>query len=355
MQTGVLSSENLAQVLRGIAQKRKQGILEVTNGEHVLQIMFVAGKIVEAFRSLDQALEEVITRIGAAGVLPADFSSIATNYAELFVQLEREGCVLDLDEYKVIIKQRILGELYTLNLPAGAFYSFKVQMVEIEDEFMPTISVGQLLLDLVSLKDDEQKFYETFPADHAVRLSDAIEGNGVEEGFVLHALKSHVLPAEIEAACMLSTFHFREVLLSLFTRGYISVRPVGEEDLTEESRSLDDIVAALEGGIDTEVEAFDLDSLELPEPTPSPGASEKQKDTEQVTVIGEHAQAQYRRVAQQEEAVEAVRISRLGVLNARLLQADWVPGVLVLLFLFFALFTPFLTWDSCLSAFSNFK
>lgn len=353
MQTGVLSSENLAQVLRGIAQKRKQGILEVTNGEQVLQIMFVAGKIVEAFQSLDQALQEIITKIGAAGVLPADFSSIATNYAELFVQLEHEGCVLDLDEYKVVIKQRILGELYNLNLPAGAFYSFKVQMVEIEDEFMPTISVGQLLLDLVSLKDDEQKFYETFPSDHAVRLTDDLEGNGIEEGFLLHALKSHVHPAEIEAACMLSTFHFREVLLSLFTRGFVTVRQVDEEDVAEESRSLDDIVAALEGGIDTEVESFDLDSIELLAPTPA--VPDRQVDIEQVTVIGEHVQAQNCRNPVQEEVVEAVRISRLGVLNARLLQADWVPGLLVLLFLFFALFTPFLSWDSCLSAFSNFK
>lgn len=339
MLSGVVSSENLAQVLRSISQKRKQGVLEITLGDKAIQLLFVAGKIVDAYQSPQIAVHEVLETLAAAGVLPDGFIYRGTNYQDLFSALELAGCALDQDEFKVVLSQRVLDVLYGLQLDSGAFYSFKVQMIEHEPELMPSISVGQLLLDFVALEDDEDRFLEAFPADFFVVLEDEVEALTIEEGFLLHALQNHHYVSELQSASMLSRFHFRECLFSLLNRGAIDVRPELDGRDHGDSRPLEDIVATLEGSLEHTIENAHFESAFDDLALKPEWEDSKAGVQEQSTGIVEEA---------------PLRVSILGILNARLLQASWVPGVLVLLFLVSAIFAPVLSWDSCVRAFSHF-
>jgi len=342
MHTGVISSENLSQVLQGISRKRQQGILEVTLPNKVVQIFFVQGKVVEVIGSDAFPVTEVLESLKLGGLVPHDVEENRSSYQDLFEWLNGDpiSACIDRETFANVIRHRVLDRLYCLDFGGGAYYNFKVQMVEVEKDFTPSISVGQLLLDLVSLEADRERFADIFDLDtvlskaefHDLALSD-------EEQAVADALGTSKSVGEVIAQSMLSTFHACDVLLGLYDRELISILQEDEQAGSNGGQvEVDDIVAALEHSLD---ESFGSNSGKEQFYIPESQIDRAEGDSSEST----------------NETPKVVRMSprmALGIWSVKLLQAEWVPGVAVLIFLAAALSAPFLWWQDVIEKFSRF-
>ena len=72
MQNGTLTFESLTTLLRGLSQKRRQGVLQINLGKKQLELSFSNGKIVEVRSSLKPILEEICQRLLKAHKISLD-------------------------------------------------------------------------------------------------------------------------------------------------------------------------------------------------------------------------------------------------------------------------------------------
>ncbi|RIL08469.1 MAG: hypothetical protein DCC75_08820, partial [Proteobacteria bacterium] len=149
MDTGALTQESLSGIFRAISQRRRQGVLEIEHPVAPTQIYFVQGKVAEVRRGGRSPVMEVCQAIIRAGLLAELPNDPLHSYEELLRHLAVSGSGVGGDRLRMIIKHRVLDGLYSINLDGGAYYNFKVLMVDCEREFAPMISIGQVLLDLV--------------------------------------------------------------------------------------------------------------------------------------------------------------------------------------------------------------
>ena len=232
METGVINEESLSNILRSISQRKKNGVLEINLAEQQISVLFAKGKVVEIVRAGLTPAEEVVQILKRAGWAPAQAQVPAANYGEAFgalksMQLPRGPISEDL--FRRVVKHRVLDQLYQLDMGAGAYYTFKVQMVESDKDFAPGISSGQILLDLVSLKQDAARFAEAFPAGVSVSCAEDAGGLSEEDEVVWNELAGGSLSVEqLSARAMLSRFHFQDVLLGMIERGAITTSQAGE-------------------------------------------------------------------------------------------------------------------------------
>ena len=68
MLTGIVNQESLPQLLQSIAQRRKQGDLEITLAEAVVKLSFIQGRIVEYSEGSSSPAVEVHALLKRAGV-----------------------------------------------------------------------------------------------------------------------------------------------------------------------------------------------------------------------------------------------------------------------------------------------
>jgi hypothetical protein len=333
MQSGVLSADNLPDVLRGISQRRRQGVLEIQGSEGITTIRFVQGRVVEAFSSRLTPVQECIEWLQWAGYPvkdPKDYTEV--NYQELAIRLQAE-LKADLSVSTTllahVVKHRVLERLYKLDVGTGSLYSFKVQMVEQEKGFSPNISVGQLLLDLVELNAERDHFYSRFPDTAIVRaLCTPADITDEDEGVIIRSIGAGCSLAELERKCLLSSYHFKHALLSLHTAGKIEV--VASNQMQADTHS------AVDSFVTSSVDAAFSDAHDAGQRGSSEGTLE--------SLVGEDGTG---------SSESPARGLALQMLSARMLQSSAVPRALGVLFIVVGLLGPFILWSGIIFAFSE--
>ena len=86
MQAGVVTEENFAQILRGISQKRRHGVLEMHSGDAVVEISFYQGKIVDLTANKRKLLDLVVQKLKVRGTVSIGFERSDFNNAEEVLQ-----------------------------------------------------------------------------------------------------------------------------------------------------------------------------------------------------------------------------------------------------------------------------
>jgi hypothetical protein len=342
VQSGVLSSENLADVLRGISQRRRQGILEVTCSDSVTSILFVQGRVVEAMTSKLTSVQETVEWLERAGYPVADpkeFLEETYSALQSRLTLELSGeFALSEEQLQHVIRQRVLDRLYKLDVGAGSFYTFKEQMVEHDKDFAPSISIGQLLLDLVELSAERDDFDRRFPDNSVIRRTEgALNGASPEETIILRMLGAGIGLSELERRCLLSSYHFRHSLLDLLNNGGISVVP--------------EKVKPAQPNSDLALDSFLSDSIDLAFGS-SPEGAEAIDHDEQGTLEQLVETDDYELLTETEQISQS-GTARVYLLSARLLQNSMVPRVVAIAFVLLALFAPLLAWREVISLFAD--
>lgn len=381
MQSGVITPENLGQVLRELSQKRKSGVLGITVGECQWQLKFVRGRVVDMLNGSEPPLTGLAQRLQRAGYIEGDVGEFLST---LPASLEGERYqtlyhVLNMDQeaFKLAVKHQVLDALYTLDLQQGAYYSFKMQMVEFDKEYCPSLSVGQLLLDLVELPVELERYTSTFSDDDfIVRTPGDPAPLSAEEQAVFDLIEKASSLDELFAQSMLSQFHFLEAVLALYDQGAVAITDSesthsagSDESGTQGGVDLsmvDDLVAALEDSIDSSFEEAlaesddhenveersevtpDLKLVKTSAPLVEAGSTAGVADHEDEQILIDEVSA--------EEFDEDVQISfrnRTDLLNMRLLHSQLVPLLVLSVFMMVAFLAPLFYWGRLISLFAD--
>ncbi len=206
MQTGMVSSENIAQVLRNIAQKRQNGSLDISLSEDKSIIIFSNGKIVDAYLESENVLARAARRMDKI----AEDSS-----PELL---------------KTAFRHDVLNFLFDLDLARNSIYEFRNYMPEFDKELAANISVGQFLLDKASLDSEIKRFGQIFQPHSLITKVELAGLELSEEEKVFYELLPESASLEnIFEVCFLSRYHIVINLLSFYERAILEV----EKDTSE--------------------------------------------------------------------------------------------------------------------------
>jgi hypothetical protein len=369
-------------------------VLEIVAGPDKVNILFASGRIVDAFPPDESPLIGVAARLVEGGVISLDPEGVVSaisessgegeeGYKALFLYLNSSGeTFVEQEVFRTAVQQTIIDRLYSLKLGNGAYYTFRMQMVDYDRDLSPSISVGQLLLDLVAVEADFGRFESLFGSSGILELSDGDEGNASEnEKRLLDAIRTgRSTIKRAQATSLLSRFAFTEALLALHDRGVVvfspgempeeesedSISPVAEaalngtagEEETEELSAVDDLVAALEQSIDesfSESAFADGESADVASAVEHGGeeAEEYEEPEEEYEEGSEDEEYEYE--DEYEEYCPDEAQAKLMILNMRLLNASWVPQVVVIVFLAAALLVPVLRWGDAFASFGDIQ
>lgn len=230
MNTGLINQDNFSDVLRQLSQRRRQGMLELTFADQKVSIAFHTGKIAEVYRGAISPLEELSDWLRSAQVVSPDFSTQGVStYSQLFplvtAALLPTARPIDDKAFKSLIRHRTMEKIFSLPLKQGAIFSFAPELVEIDRDFSPSISVGQLLLDMVALESDDEDFEASFSPNAIVSItSKQTSGNlSLDEKYLLELIGGGIDVQTLSNKSLMSSYHFRETLMALFNNKLIAV------------------------------------------------------------------------------------------------------------------------------------
>lgn len=221
MQAGVISEENLAQILRGISQKRRHGVLEVHAGDRVIEITFFQGKIVDVLNRRAPLARRVAERLVRRGLLAAgEWVSAIEKSEQLAEHIRQTGDRVPSELLVLAREQQALDDLYRLELVDGSYYHFRVEMVAGPEEGELQLSVGQLLLDLVAIKESKVAFGVQFPEDLVLqRNQEYQEPVDAAEHDILGLVDGESSLVELRAHSLLGKLLFEETITRLVACG----------------------------------------------------------------------------------------------------------------------------------------
>lgn len=351
MHTGTAHQETLSQVLRGISQRRRNGILDVRLVDGSVRLHFYQGKVVEFSDPRSAPCAEVFQLLVEAGIAPVALDWIPQSYAALrsaLIKDSRTDALFTDELFRRAILHRVLSKLYALNLEAPALTGFDSSMVEYEREFAPAISVGQLLLDLVALESDRPKFLQLFSG--SILLS---QGQGESAGLssdeiLIHSmLKVEKSLPQLRKECLLSEYAFQDALVRLHDQALIAIRQVpassGKEDFLDQK-----LLDGLDASIDEvfEAEGISSSSAALSDPPSqvlplSPEGSPDVSDAGAAVIASETA------------LLPIGFRQRLALASSRAMHMHWIPALVMMIFLLSAVLVPLFLWQHVYEAFAG--
>lgn len=334
MFSGVLSGENLSQTLRDISQRRRQGVLEVSVLDQQYELFFVQGRVVDVHKAGQNLCEEIVQCLKRIGTLPENWEDYDATlaYRDLYLFINSKGYLADEEFFKVVLKHRLLDQLYAVCTANSGFFSFKVKMVEYDKELCPSISVGQLLLDLVAFETDLPKFKDMFQDDLRVVAEAGNPGSlSEEEKLIVDLLHEALKVSDLRARSILSAYHFQETLLSL--RDQKIIRLSDEQSVAAElGFDLDGLSSSLDSVID---ESFGVGNE---------AAAERETKHEPMvesgmalSAVGAAKSADIKVVSARKQSAWAAGFVRY---QNSLLKSNWVPYGIILVFFVCALIGP---------------
>ncbi len=257
MQTGVIGSHNVSNVLRGIAQKRQQGVLHIEYQERSVSLYFVQGKIVEVREEGLIPAQEIVQALKSAGLINVNTVIEANTYTELVETIKKITRTREeLDEAVVrrAIRHRVLDKLYSLDFSREVPYTFDLTLIDVEREYAQSISVGQVLLDMDALLSQSVEFQAHFPAEMFVvrldRTKPALET--AEEDVIWDAIGKGSSTEELKSHALLNRLLFQTTLLEMLGRELIAVQSTPEiapVPAAEESAPVREISPSLVGAV----------------------------------------------------------------------------------------------------------
>lgn len=347
MHTGVSSQESLSQVLRNISQRRRQGVLELHFGDRVVHVHFVQGKIVELAERGSAPAQEIANILVAANLLSPQFAAGINSYQDLLLPLQVGAASAGTTPKELVkraVRHRILSKLYLLDLDSPALHSFDSTMVEYQRDFAPSISVGQLLLDIVALHSDRSKFLSIFGSNMLLSRGEAEPTSLSEEEMLLHSLLAQAQDLDsLRLRSMLSEYAFQDALLRMHEQKHLTLHQAessGEEFLDEK------LLNHLDAAID---EVFEDEGFSIPAQEQSAPQSQVASEAAPELSILRDGATDTDRSAFISRGIKR----RLALASARALHMHWVPAFVMALFLLSTLLVPLFLWHRVFEAFAG--
>lgn len=267
MLSGVLTSDNLTEAFRSLSQKRRHGVFEVSSEAGQVEILFHNGRIIGA-RKVEESLPLAICLRLINGKrlkreVAQQLMSRAADIAELKVELVDSGYVSE-EDFELAKESCEMDLLYSLrdNSESG-FFKFHSKMVAPNEENSLCVPPTKLLLDLVELDVDEERFKEVFgelDSDTLLACEASVNPEfSLEERLIWTCLDVTDSLSEVCKMTLLSEFQLKESLLSMHDRGLISVKRARTGSLSSLGVAcIDDELGSGNWGVTDEVDNLTL-------------------------------------------------------------------------------------------------
>ena len=223
MLTGIVNQESLAQLLQSIAQRRKQGDLEITLAELAVKISFIQGKIVEFSEGALVPAHEVFALMKRSGVFKnevPEFSGISYQELLKFSEEHWAGQGTPAETLKSAVKKRLLDKLHPFEIEGTVPWGFRVGGVGVDRGIAAGTSVGQLLLDWAEVDAVWDRWERELQPGIIVSRAKEFSGTpGPDESALIAHLEHPRTLEDLEARSFLDTLAFRQAVLSLLDSG----------------------------------------------------------------------------------------------------------------------------------------
>jgi hypothetical protein len=340
MLSGHLTKETLVEVLRNVSQRRRQGTLEIRYSQRAIRILFIQGKIAEVLEQGVNPAQEVLRRLRLAGICPEGFGAQVQDYSGLWSSIEADPVCqnrLTQKEFVEAIKHRVLDKLYELDFAHNGSFEFSSTHFDLDRNFVPSISVGQLLLDFVSLAEDQSRYVQLCSGEKQVQATgNEIPGLSLAERKLLDLCATPISPHRLRECSLLSAFTYQEAFLRLHEEGAIRIE--AEPEVLSVDGFLDEQVLT---HLDASIDAAFADETIFPKAEAIPSALEAPADSLRI-------------VGQTEVAAVRMRASwrmKCNHLSIRLGANPWVPAIVMVLFLTASIGIPLMLWSSLTATF----
>jgi hypothetical protein len=341
---GIATYENIQQALRHNSGRKRSGSLVLIFPQTPLGVQFHQGRVVGVSEGEALMLKALTQRLEKAGLLGENIELPASHPREAFEKLKIAVPSIDAETFRFAWRHAILDCLYG-NLSKSKLaatpctFEFRAGMVPYDSELSPTISVGQLLLDLTALEDEEQELSKRYAADVTFQ-SNAVSSPALtlDERWLAKACATPATISDLAQRSLLSKVALRQALQGLWERGLLKQCEKRIEVKPAEVLG-DDAFEAISGAIDkTFSEALAAPSAPLPQ--------------EQAPVIEEIKSAPQKEAAsvaepkpKTPEPVVPQQKERSGWGgNQYFLRASWVPLLVFWLFLIALCVLPLYFW-----------
>lgn len=346
MHSGILDQDTFPQILRSISQRKRQGILKLTYPDLEVHVQFVLGKVVDVLDTAVNPVERVIDRLQKAELVPDNCPLARESYGRLFDSLAEHPATKEVvthGVFKDVLRILVLDAFYSIDIKASPLYKLELEPVECERQYLPAISVGQLLLDQVELETDSERFSILFAPHCLIKRDEEFEGSLSDAERTLYALIGDgIVVEQLVAKSLLSRLELMQALLSLHERVVIDVTEAAKGASAEEVFGVD-ALASLDSAIESSFGEVDDEAGPDSEADGSEESSEVENELEREPDPGAA------------EANSRMRGAGFWVeFNTTLTQHPLIPNIILVLWVFGAFLLPWLAWGNLFEVFAGF-
>lgn len=231
MLTGALSIPALSAAFRSLSHKKRQGVLEITFDDALVQLSFFEGKIVEVTKVDDSELMPICERLVVSNRLNPKLLERLRGNDITVKQLHKyltDKNQLSHEEFIAAKSAVELDVLHSLVQVNGGYFNFKPKLVKVDKELALSLHPGQLVLDFLEIEHDDERFYSLFGAfesDSQLRVVAGANSAGLSahEERIWRAVEAPQTLVELRAKTLLSTFALKQSLLVMYDRESIEV------------------------------------------------------------------------------------------------------------------------------------
>ena len=227
-------------LLRGLSQRRRQGLLQVDCRGSAFELSFFEGRIVSARCAGRSPTREICGRLARAGCLRREllplFADVDLSADQLYALLVNKGYIAEDD----FIAAKIADEtdlLHALRAADDYHAQFTPQLVQFSPELGLSVYPGQLLLDFFEFAASDLRFRQVFsdPQQKLRAVPSAIQHQSVltsAEEAVLASMAPVATLQEVLDTTLLSEHEIREALLHLLSHKLITFESFAEGEET---------------------------------------------------------------------------------------------------------------------------
>lgn len=189
--------------------KKRTGQLQILSGEDEYKVYFQNGRIIDVENGKN-ALQLTCQYLNSAEFLANALNpELLTSYEDLYKKIQQDpiaSAVCDKDLLKDFILARIMDSLYHILSFEGGYTIFRPQGV-IRNEFQPSVSVGQLLLNSLSLKTEEEFVKFDWDANAISVVQPGLEFNKPDQR-ILQFSKNSIELRKLKSYALVDRFNF---------------------------------------------------------------------------------------------------------------------------------------------------
>lgn len=237
MGTIVHVTEDLSSILRSLSQKRRQGVLEIYDGDVTIKIFINSSKIVGIENTAKSFYEEVKVLMQNGGFSPlitenvTNLDSLFSAYIKTSSNIKRAN-----DIFRNICQKVFFDKLLSVKLKGKTHYNFNVQSTGGESPFLTPIPIGQFLLEHSSFETNLDE-YNDFYSGRIIRKAEDVTEHALNDTQtkILENLNNCEEVSILEAKTLLPKGTFYETLLALHKNKLIIAESREKEKSKEES------------------------------------------------------------------------------------------------------------------------